>query len=63
MLQILAMLAFGWLSDRKGWRASLVIVQQATVVIGCIILAAWPTSFGLKMFGYHVLFLSNSAGP
>lgn len=56
------MLAFGWLSDRKGWRAGLVVVQQTTLLIGAIILAVWPASFGLKMFGYFTLWLSNAAG-
>jgi ACS family pantothenate transporter-like MFS transporter len=57
------MLAFGWLSDRTGWRASLVIVQEATLVVGAIILSIWPASFGLKMFAYFTLWLSNAAGP
>lgn len=52
------MLAVAWLSDRKNWRASLVIVQEVTLLIGAIILAVWPSSFGLKMFGFYILYLS-----
>lgn len=58
MLQIVVMLAVAWLSDRKNWRASLVIVQEVTLLIGAIILAVWPSSFGLKMFGFYILYLS-----
>lgn len=57
------MLAFGWLSDRTGWRASLVVVQELTLLVGAIILAVWPASFGLKMFAFFTLWLSNAAGP
>ena len=63
VLQIVVMLAIAWLSDRKGWRASLVIVQEVTLLIGAIILSVWPASFGLKMFGFYILYLSCAGGP
>lgn len=46
---IIAQLFFAWLSDRTGWRASLVVVQQVLLVIGAITLSVWPSSFGVKM--------------
>lgn len=63
VLQIIFTIAFGWLSDRTNWRASLVVVQEVTLAFGAIILACWPSSFGFKMFAYFTLWLSNAAGP
>jgi ACS family pantothenate transporter-like MFS transporter len=63
VLQIIVMLGYGWLSDRTGWRAGLVVVQELTLAFGAIILACWPSSFGFKMFAYFTLWLSNAAGP
>lgn len=63
VLQIFAMLFFAWLSDKTGHRATLVIVQQVTLLIGTITLSVWPASFGVKMWAYFMLWLSNAAGP
>jgi len=37
--------------------------HQVITLVGCIILSAWPTSFGVKMVGYFLLWLNNSGGP
>ncbi|KAK4686779.1 bacterial leucyl aminopeptidase, partial [Tremellales sp. Uapishka_1] len=62
-LQLIAMLIFGWLSSRTGWRATWIIIQQVILLFGAIILSVWPPSFGFKMFGYFLLWLSNATGP
>jgi hypothetical protein len=36
---------------------------QVITFVGCIILSAWPASFGLKMLGYFLLWLNNAGGP
>lgn len=37
--------------------------NQVITLVGCIILSAWPASFGVKMVGYFLLWLNNSGGP
>lgn len=60
---IIAQLFFAWLSDRTGWRASLVVAQQVLLVIGAITLSVWPSSFGVKMWAFFMCWLSNAGGP
>jgi ACS family pantothenate transporter-like MFS transporter len=62
-LQLIAMLLFAWLSSRTGTRARWIIIQMVITLIGCLILSAWPASFGLKMVGYFLLWLNNAGGP
>ncbi|TIA93117.1 hypothetical protein E3P99_00284 [Wallemia hederae] len=63
VLQIAFMLIWAYLSDLQQRRCRYIVAQQITTLVGTIILSTWPTSFGLKMFAYFFLYLSNAAGP
>jgi hypothetical protein len=57
------MIGFAFWSDRTGRRASLVAIQEVTVFIGALTLSIWPASFGVKMWGFFMLWLSCAGGP
>ncbi|TIC03924.1 MFS general substrate transporter [Wallemia mellicola] len=63
VVQIVFMLIWAYLSDIHQRRCRYIVAQQITILVGTIILSTWPKSFGLKMFAYYFLYLSNSAGP
>ncbi|RPA95038.1 MFS general substrate transporter [Choiromyces venosus 120613-1] len=63
VLQTAATLPPAHISDKTMRPFRQVTIQLMIVVAGCIILSIWPSSFSLKMTSFHLLFLSNSAGP
>lgn len=63
VLQIVFMMIWAYLSDKQQRRCRYIVIQQLTIFVGTIILSTWPASFGLKMFAYFFLYLSNCGGP
>ncbi|TIB37589.1 hypothetical protein E3P86_02129 [Wallemia ichthyophaga] len=63
VLQIVFMMLWAYLSDKQQRRCRYIVIQQLTIFVGTIILSTWPASFGLKMFAYFFLYLSNCGGP
>lgn len=63
VMQIVSMVIWAYLSDKQQRRCRYIVIQQVTTLVGTIILSTWPANFGLKMFAYFFLYLSNAAGP
>ncbi|KAJ7501068.1 major facilitator superfamily domain-containing protein [Mycena galericulata] len=63
IVMIVSMLGFSWISDLTQQRCRWVVIQQIPILTGCLILSAWPASFGLKMFAFFILWTSNAVGP
>jgi len=61
VLHAVAMLVFSRLSDRRQERCRWIVLQLGIHVFGCFVLVS-STSFAAQMAGWHLVFVSHSAG-